>query len=145
MKRLLTLLTMMLVAYGVQAESMFYFGTLSIKPGETKQIELCLLNEAICEGFQLKLTLPEGLSFIQDEEEEDYVIKVSDRVKKKFNIESNLLPNKSYILWNSSILSSLNSFQIFVQYSSPCSSSLKFSLHCSNTFSSSLHNVFILL
>ena len=95
MKRLLTLLTMMLVAYGVQAESMFYFGTLSIKPGETKQIELCLLNEAICEGFQLKLTLPEGLSFIQDEEEEDYVIKVSDRVKKKFNVESNLLPNGS--------------------------------------------------
>jgi uncharacterized repeat protein (TIGR02543 family) len=95
MKRLLTLLTMMLVAFGVQAESNFYFGTLSIKPGETKKIELSLLNEAICEGFQLKLTLPEGLSFIEDEDEEDFVVKVSDRVKKKFNIDSNLLSNGS--------------------------------------------------
>ena len=67
---------MMLVAFGVQAESNFYFGTLSIKPGETKKIELNLLNEAICEGFQLKLTLPEGLSFIEDEDEEDFVVKV---------------------------------------------------------------------
>ena len=90
MKKVFTMFSLLLACLFVHAESKFYFDAQKIKPGETKQIELSLLNESICEGFQLKVTLPENVSFVEDEDEEDYFMKVSDRVKKKFNVECSL-------------------------------------------------------
>ena len=89
MRKVLTFLTFLFTVLGLHAESKFYFAEQKIKPGETKQVELNLLNEAVCEGFQLKITLPAGLSFVEDEEEEDYIVKTS-RTPKKFNVVTEL-------------------------------------------------------
>ena len=66
----MTLLTVVMV----HAASTLSFGELKIKPGETKSIELNLTNTASVKGMEFAVTLPTGLSFVWDEEEEEYVV-----------------------------------------------------------------------
>ena len=51
-----------IVAFG--AEASFYLKDLKIKPGETKQIPVYLSSDLQAKGFQLDITLPEGLTFV---------------------------------------------------------------------------------
>ena len=66
----MTLLTVVMV----HAASTLSFGELKIKPGETKSIEMNLTNTASVKGMEFAVTLPTGLSFVWDEEEEEYVV-----------------------------------------------------------------------
>ena len=52
----------------------FYINDFSIAPGETKEVELCLLSTQPYRGFQVNVYMPEGLDFVYDEEEYEYVI-----------------------------------------------------------------------
>ena len=74
MKRLFTLLMTLLTVVMVHAASTLSFGELKIKPGETKSIEMNLTNTASVKGMEFAVTLPTGLSFVWDEEEEEYVV-----------------------------------------------------------------------
>ena len=74
MKRFFISLVLLLGVLCGQAESKLYFEDLKIKAGETKTIELKLQNEDVVKGLQLVLTLSEGLSFVEDEEEEEYAV-----------------------------------------------------------------------
>lgn len=95
MKRLFLLFITLLAITGLHAESKFYFDEYQIKPGEKKSIELKLKNELVCEGFQLKVTLPDGLSFYEDEDEEDVYAKGPRIPSKKFTLDSELRPDGS--------------------------------------------------
>lgn len=74
MKRYFFSLLFLLGALCAQAESKLYFEELKIKPGETKAIELKLQNEDVVKGLQLVLSLTEGLSFVENEDEEEYAV-----------------------------------------------------------------------
>ena len=51
----------------------FYINDFTIAPGEQKTIELNLLNTQPYKSIQVNVYLPEGLSFVYDEDEESYV------------------------------------------------------------------------
>ncbi len=53
------------------AEPRFYLDNdFKIKKGETKELSVKLENDAKVKGFQITITLPEGLTFVGEEEEE---------------------------------------------------------------------------
>ena len=74
MKKLSALIIALMTVCFANAASTLYFGELKIKPGDTQTIELNLQNEARLKGLELVLTLPTGLSFVYDAEEEEYVV-----------------------------------------------------------------------
>lgn len=74
MKKIFTLLLTLMTVGMVHAESVLSFGELKIKSGEQKTIELNLANTAKVKGVEFVLTLPEGVSFVQDAEEEEYIV-----------------------------------------------------------------------
>lgn len=59
-----------------------------MKPGEVKTIEVMMVNERDdIRGMQCDITLPEGISFLYDEDNEDYVT-ASSRIPKKLALSS---------------------------------------------------------
>ena len=74
MKRKILSVLFLFMAVWAYAESKIYFDDLKIKPGETKSVELKLQNDDAVKGLQLVISLPEGMSFVEDEEEEEYAV-----------------------------------------------------------------------
>lgn len=61
-----------------------------MQPGEVKTIEVMMTNERDdIRGLQCDITLPEGISFLYDEDAEDYVT-VSSRIPKKLVLSSGM-------------------------------------------------------
>ena len=94
MKKTFILLMFLTFNLLVHAETKMYFGELKIKPGEKSKLELKLANDQACFGFMAFIKLPEGLSFYEDEEEEDYFIRTS-RLKKKMTLSGGIQPDGS--------------------------------------------------
>ena len=62
----------------------------TMQPGEVKTIEVMMLNERDdIRGMQCDITLPEGISFLYDEDNEDYVT-ASSRIPKKLALSSEM-------------------------------------------------------
>ncbi len=75
MKKLLMFSLLLFSAICTYADSRLFFDdNLSIKPGETKTIELKLQNTERIKGLQFKLTFPEYITVLEDEEEEEYIV-----------------------------------------------------------------------
>jgi len=71
------------VAPATTAEVSMYIDDFSIKGGETKTIAINLTNNVDITAFQCDVYLPEGLSFIYNEDEESYNWLNYDRAAKK--------------------------------------------------------------
>jgi len=63
MKRIISLLAVLLAAVVSQAENSFTVDAISIQPGEEQTIVVTLTNEE-CKSAAIDITLPEGLSFV---------------------------------------------------------------------------------
>ena len=63
MKRIISLLVVLLAAVVSQAENSFTVDAISIQPGEEQTIVVTLTNEE-CKSAAIDITLPEGLSFV---------------------------------------------------------------------------------
>lgn len=62
----------------------------TMQPGDVKTIEVMMVNERDdIRGLQCDITLPEGISFLYDEETEDYVT-TSSRIPKKLALNSEM-------------------------------------------------------
>lgn len=74
MKKLLFFFAFLAVALGANAQkgSATLDKNLSVKPGETIEMNVNLANTVEVQGFEAKVTLPEGLSFVYDEDNEAY-------------------------------------------------------------------------
>ena len=74
MKKLLFFFAFLAVALGANAQngSATLDKNLSVKPGETIEMNVNLANTVVVSGFEAKVTLPEGLSFVYDEDYEAY-------------------------------------------------------------------------
>ena len=69
--------------------------------GETAALTVNLNNgDIVCNGYQFRLVLPEGVSLVYDEDEEDYVYELASRYtkKSKMNVEINECEDGSYQL-----------------------------------------------
>ena len=64
MKKLLSLLGLLLVTTVLHAEDLFSVEQLDLKPGETKAIAVNLSNVDETQGVTLDITLPSGISFV---------------------------------------------------------------------------------
>lgn len=63
---------------------------LTMQPGEVKTIEVMMVNgRDDIRGMQCDITLPEGISFLYDEDNEDYVT-ASSRIPKKLALSSEM-------------------------------------------------------
>ena len=71
------------VAPATTAEVSMYIDDFSIKGGETKTIAINLTNNVDITAFQCDVYLPEGLSFVYNEDEESYNWLNYDRAAKK--------------------------------------------------------------
>ena len=71
------------VALAATAEVSMYIDDFSIKGGETKTIAINLTNNVDITAFQCDVYLPEGLSFVYNEDEESYNWLNYDRAAKK--------------------------------------------------------------
>ena len=70
MKKLFLLFSALMTTMLLYAESKVYLDDFSIKRGETKALSIKLKNEGVLKGMQMLITLPEGLTFTGEEEEE---------------------------------------------------------------------------
>ena len=70
MKKLFLLFSALMTTMLLYAESKVYLDDFSIKRGETKALSIKLKNEGVLKGMQMLITLPEGLIFAGEEEEE---------------------------------------------------------------------------
>lgn len=67
-----------------------YMEDIEMQPGEARSIEVMMVNERDdIRGLQCDITLPEGLSFLFDEDAEDYVTATS-RVPRKLALSSEM-------------------------------------------------------
>jgi len=57
----------------------FYINDFAMSPGEQKEVELNLLSTVDYYSFQVNIYLPEGLTFVFNEDEEDYIVP-TDRI-----------------------------------------------------------------
>ena len=62
MKKLIIVLTLLLLTMSAKATVTFTGKDLKIKPGETTQLELSMTNDAEFAGFQFDIVLPEGIT-----------------------------------------------------------------------------------
>ena len=78
-------------AAGVSNEANFMsIEDVTMQPGEVKTIEVMMTNEREdIKGVQCDITLPQGISFLYDEDAEDYVSATS-RVPKKLTLSSEM-------------------------------------------------------
>lgn len=77
MRKILILLTLWLPLLAMGADvttDKFYINDFTIAPGEEKEIELNLLSTQDYYSFQVNIYLSEGLSFVFNEDEEDYIV-----------------------------------------------------------------------
>ena len=88
MKKNFTLLMAMLfaVASSAFADDKLYFADFEIEPGEELEVEVLLDNpDAEYRDLQFDLYLPEGITVVQDEDEE-FMVDKGDRCTKKHTI-----------------------------------------------------------
>ena len=65
-----------------------------VKAGEISNLVVSLNNGSVlCNGYQFVIKLPEGVSLVYDEEEEDYVYSLASRYTKKKNMNVTLQEN----------------------------------------------------
>lgn len=88
MKQFFAFLFVVIAAMQVAATDRFYFEDFSIDPGETKWVNILLENETEYSAFQIDLSLPEGLTIVQ--EDGDYLIDLTDRKARDHTISSKL-------------------------------------------------------
>ena len=71
-------------------ENFMSIDDVKMQPGEVKTIEVMMVNERDdIRGLQCDITLPEGISFLYDEDAEDYVT-ASSRIPKKLTLSSGM-------------------------------------------------------
>lgn len=64
---------------------------MTIQPGEVKTIEIMMYNErSDIKGIQCDITLPQGVSFVSDEDSKDYVCR-TQRIPELFTLSSEIL------------------------------------------------------
>ncbi len=68
-----------------------YINDFVIGAGETKDIEICMANSAAYTAFQCDIYLPEGLSFLVEDDE--YIVDLSDRKSRSHTIATSLQPD----------------------------------------------------
>lgn len=68
-----------------------YINDFTISAGETKDVEICMANSAAYTAFQCDIYLPEGLSFLVEDDE--YIVDLSDRKTRSHTIATNLQPD----------------------------------------------------
>lgn len=68
-----------------------YINDFTISAGETKDVEICMANNAAYTAFQCDIYLPEGLSFLVEDDE--YIVDLSDRKTRSHTIATNLQPD----------------------------------------------------
>lgn len=69
-------------------ENFMYIEDVTMLPGEVKNIEVMICNERDdIKGMQCDITLPQGISFLYDEDAEDYVSATS-RIPRKLTLSS---------------------------------------------------------
>lgn len=74
---------MMLGAVSASAQNELKIADVTANPDEQTEVNVELVNADEVLGFQLALTLPEGLEFVEDEDEECYYLLNADRLAKK--------------------------------------------------------------
>lgn len=82
MKKTKAILAAMLLFGGMvaQADNVMTAEDVIIQPGQDAQLRISLENDIEVAYFGFNLYLPEGISFLYDDDEEDYVYEYSDRV-----------------------------------------------------------------
>ena len=86
-RKALALSALLFGAVSAVGADRFYTGALNIEPGETRAIEFVLENEQQYYGFQLDVTLPDGLSFVQ--ENVKAAVSLSGRADNSYHLVSN--------------------------------------------------------
>ena len=75
----------------------------SIMHGETAEVEVQMQNENEIVGFQLDISLPDGITLMQEDDE--YIVDLTDRKARNHTVTSNLLPSDDIRVFVSSITS----------------------------------------
>ena len=76
MKKVLSVISFLLVASYSQAENTFFVDNFEIKPGQEKTLSVILTNDSNAKSAAIDISLPTGISFVGD----DGSVKFSDRV-----------------------------------------------------------------
>ena len=77
-------------------ENLLTVSSVSLKTGQTVVLPIELTNDDLIRMLQFELRLPEGVSVLYDDEEEDYAIDLSDRATKHHTLLCSKLPNGNY-------------------------------------------------
>ena len=74
---------LLMVAGNVMADNKVTCNDVTIKAGETAEVTISITSaEEGVRGWSFRMKLPDGVSMVYDEDEEDYVYEFSDRVPK---------------------------------------------------------------
>ena len=88
LKRFFSMLGFLLVALASQAENAFSVDAIDIKQGEEKVISVSLTNDAVAASAAIDITLPEGLSFV-DQGSVVFSSRADGMMQKSSNIRAN--------------------------------------------------------
>ena len=84
---------LLMVAGNVMADNKVTAADVTIKAGETADVAISITNEGTVLGWSFQLKLPEGVSVVYDEDEEDYLYDFSDHVPKSKKGVAKLSPD----------------------------------------------------
>ena len=77
-------------------ENLLTASSVAVNKGQTVVLPIELTNDDVIRMMQFELRLPDGVSVLYDEEEEDYAINLSDRATRRHTLQCAKLPNGNY-------------------------------------------------